>query len=281
MTATAKQLAANRLNAIESTGPRTAAGKERASRNALRHGLFSSRLLLEGEDPEEFGRLLVDLHETLRPVGTIEQAILERIAVNLWRQRRLVEAETARLDLARRDQKIAGQVSDELGRSYLAKIKSDELVPFDKAHAKWCQDVVDEYESAAELELDTLKKTAPLIHKQLLSDAAEDGETIEDYLVNCENGVSDYIEELVQWCRKQITEAEERPAVLDVANKLRAKRVVLPQSYLDLFARYQTTLDNQLYKAIRAFREAQEWRLKTIEADPVEAADGILDAAVA
>lgn len=30
-------------------------------------------------------------------------------------------------------------------------------------------------------------------------------------------------------------------------------------------ARYQTTLDNQLYKALRAFREAQEWRLKTLE----------------
>jgi hypothetical protein len=37
--ATAKQIAANRRNSQRSTGPRTAAGKEISSRNALRHGL--------------------------------------------------------------------------------------------------------------------------------------------------------------------------------------------------------------------------------------------------
>jgi hypothetical protein len=34
-----RKLAANRGNARRSTGPRTTAGKSRASRNALRHGL--------------------------------------------------------------------------------------------------------------------------------------------------------------------------------------------------------------------------------------------------
>ena len=33
------QIAATRRNALRSTGPRTQAGKQRASRNALRHGL--------------------------------------------------------------------------------------------------------------------------------------------------------------------------------------------------------------------------------------------------
>jgi hypothetical protein len=37
--ATEKQLAANRLNAMKSTGPRTAAGRRKSSRNAYRHGL--------------------------------------------------------------------------------------------------------------------------------------------------------------------------------------------------------------------------------------------------
>lgn len=37
--ATEKQIAANRANARLSTGPRTIAGKQRASRNAYRHGL--------------------------------------------------------------------------------------------------------------------------------------------------------------------------------------------------------------------------------------------------
>jgi hypothetical protein len=37
--ATEKQIAANRANAKRSTGPRTAAGKKKSSRNAYRHGL--------------------------------------------------------------------------------------------------------------------------------------------------------------------------------------------------------------------------------------------------
>ena len=37
--ATEKQIAANRANARRSTGPKTAAGKRRSSRNAYRHGL--------------------------------------------------------------------------------------------------------------------------------------------------------------------------------------------------------------------------------------------------
>jgi hypothetical protein len=41
--ATDKQIAANRRNAAKSTGPRSAAGKRRAGRNAYRHGLSLAR----------------------------------------------------------------------------------------------------------------------------------------------------------------------------------------------------------------------------------------------
>ena len=42
--ASERQIAANRCNARSSTGPRTKAGKKRASHNALRHGLSSQGL---------------------------------------------------------------------------------------------------------------------------------------------------------------------------------------------------------------------------------------------
>ena len=41
--ASERQIAANRRNANKSSGPRSAAGKKRASKNAYRHGLFSKR----------------------------------------------------------------------------------------------------------------------------------------------------------------------------------------------------------------------------------------------
>ena len=58
--ATEKQIAANRINALRSTGPRTLRGKSRSSRNALQHGLSISMLLdgLTMETANELTRII-------------------------------------------------------------------------------------------------------------------------------------------------------------------------------------------------------------------------------
>ena len=40
-----KQIEANRLNALKSTGPRTEVGKQRSRRNAWRHGLTAETVI--------------------------------------------------------------------------------------------------------------------------------------------------------------------------------------------------------------------------------------------
>jgi hypothetical protein len=52
--ATEKQIAANRANAKRSTGPKTSAGKSKASRNAFRHGLSCP---LPEDSSEQLGAL--------------------------------------------------------------------------------------------------------------------------------------------------------------------------------------------------------------------------------
>jgi hypothetical protein len=51
--ASAAQIAANRLNARKSTGPRTAAGKAISSRNAEKHGKFSRAPLVSSQSHQE------------------------------------------------------------------------------------------------------------------------------------------------------------------------------------------------------------------------------------
>jgi hypothetical protein len=60
---------------------------------------------------------------------------------------------------------------------------------------------------------------------------------------------------------------------------VRAQRLILTDDTLEVFSRYQTTLDNQLYKALKALREAQEWRLKTMDATGGLDAEVVSDAA--
>jgi hypothetical protein len=268
MSTTEQRRAANRANAQSSTGPASIKGKEIASRNSTRHGLLSAKLFLDDEDPAEFDRLLGDLLRSLAPLGSIEMVLVERIAVTIWRQRRLVHAETAGLSLARQAKKVAGAVSSELSRGYGSEIEQDDLAPFDADTEAWSHSALAEIEALDEIDMRSLEQKAPLIFEQLQSDAEEDGEEPAAYAGAHKGGLTGYINELTLWCHRQLMEAEARPHVLALAEQVRAKRLILPADTLELLARYQTTLDNHLYKALKALREAQEWRLKTLEASP-------------
>ncbi|MBM5786978.1 MAG: hypothetical protein FJ373_03975, partial [Pelagibacterales bacterium] len=51
-----KRIEANRRNAKHSTGPKTATGKFKSSRNSIKHGLQARLHLVIGEDPVAFER---------------------------------------------------------------------------------------------------------------------------------------------------------------------------------------------------------------------------------
>jgi hypothetical protein len=274
--ATTAQITANQSNALKSSGPKSSNGKAIVSANATRHAILSDRLLVDGEKPSEFRALMQELSIALDPIGIVEAALVERIAISMWRQRRLVRAETAALALATQPKKIAEDISRELSLYSSAALSEDDLIPVDRDHAKWCEGVVDEFEQLDDFDVKTLKRSAPLIYAQLESDAESDNETIDEHLSAYNEGLSGYLGELVRWCQKEIETAQRRPKILRLADHFRSRNLILPGHLLHLFTRYQTMLDNQLYKALRALREAQEWRLKRVNpADEVECADVI------
>jgi hypothetical protein len=49
-----KQIEANRLNALKSTGPRTEHGKQRSRQNALRHGLTAETVITALENAADY-----------------------------------------------------------------------------------------------------------------------------------------------------------------------------------------------------------------------------------
>jgi hypothetical protein len=91
--ATERQVEANRRNALKSTGPKTPTGKGIASKNATRHGLLASDVVIKGEDPEAFTAMQEALVHELTPEGAIECQLVDRIAGALWRLRRLGRVE--------------------------------------------------------------------------------------------------------------------------------------------------------------------------------------------
>jgi hypothetical protein len=75
------------------TGPRTQQGKEKSKHNALKHGIFSRVVLLKGEPRAELESLLNGLRSDLEPEGTLEELLVDKLAVLVWRHRRLIIAE--------------------------------------------------------------------------------------------------------------------------------------------------------------------------------------------
>jgi hypothetical protein len=78
----------NRKNALQSTGPKTPGGKAISSHNAVKHGAYSESLTMLLECPEEFEKLNAGMMDSLRPVGPMEAAIVDRMASLWWRAER-------------------------------------------------------------------------------------------------------------------------------------------------------------------------------------------------
>jgi len=100
---TEKQLAANRRNAQNSTGPRTAKGREVSKMNAMKHGILSRQVLVTGlyyeEDREELEALYRRFWEQLQPEGPLEEMLMDQIVTAHWRLRRALIAESGAISL--------------------------------------------------------------------------------------------------------------------------------------------------------------------------------------
>jgi hypothetical protein len=93
--ASAAQILANRDNAQRSTGPKTLEGKQAASRNATRHGLTGTQIVMPGEDATAYEDLRQGLHQSHRPANEAERILVDQIAANAWRLMRAQRVETA------------------------------------------------------------------------------------------------------------------------------------------------------------------------------------------
>ena len=92
------QIKANRQNAQKSTGPRSAEGKAKVAKNAVKHGVFASQTLIKGENREDFELLREQLLGELAPAGAVENMLAERIVSLSWRLKRIERIQDQAID---------------------------------------------------------------------------------------------------------------------------------------------------------------------------------------
>src|SRR5437588_450731 len=89
----------NRENAKHSTGPRTEAGKQRCSLNALRHGLTGQTVVLPSDDLAAYQRHCKAFHDQYQPKNPTEVQLTQTVADLSWRLNRATAFETNMLAL--------------------------------------------------------------------------------------------------------------------------------------------------------------------------------------
>jgi hypothetical protein len=100
--ATPAQIAANRLNAKNSTGPRSVEGKAASRFNALKHGIDAQSIVIPGEDPAEYEALAESYDDSIHPRTPEERFHVDTMIRADWQKRRLepLEAELHRALIA-------------------------------------------------------------------------------------------------------------------------------------------------------------------------------------
>ena len=89
-----KQIEANRLNALKSTGPRTAEGKQQSRQNAWRHGLTAETVITALENAADYEAFEASIALDHQPRSATERELVSRLASVLWRLRRSTAIET-------------------------------------------------------------------------------------------------------------------------------------------------------------------------------------------
>jgi hypothetical protein len=97
-----KQIEANRRNALKSTGPTTAEGKERSRCNAVRHGLTAETVTADLEDAEDYQAFEAAVIADYDAQTVVERELVLRLASVLWRLRRAAGIESGIFDSATR-----------------------------------------------------------------------------------------------------------------------------------------------------------------------------------
>jgi len=103
MDTTQKQIEANKQNAQQSTGPKTDEGKAVSKYNAIKHGLLSKEVLLEGEDEKNLIEIGKRLRTDLEPQTELELVLVDRITANVWRLKRVMQMEREMMESSQKD----------------------------------------------------------------------------------------------------------------------------------------------------------------------------------
>ena len=235
--------------------------------NAMKHGILSKLAVLAHEDHAEFSGLLAALIEEHRPAGMTERHLIEELATIIWRKRRVLLAEGAKIN-----EGLKNAVN-----SAASVIKS--AAPFQRGIGGKDADLrefmegtpeeIAEQQREAALDLAATRKAAAILRKgganayekarRALIPESRDwwGEHVEKerYPATAE-GLTEFIRDSLEpICYRMVKEAEFTPAI-----KAQTLGEGLRAHLLEKLNRYETHLDRKFERTLAMLLKLKDLR---------------------
>jgi hypothetical protein len=235
--------------------------------NAMKHGILSRLAVLAHEDHAEFDDLLAALIDEHRPTGMTERHLIEELATIIWRKRRVLLAEAAKIN-----EGLKGAVS-----SAASVIKS--AAPFQcglggenadlREFMEGTPEEIAERQRDAALDLSATRKAAAILRKggpsaytkarraliQESRDWWDEHVKEESYPANAE-GLAEFIRDSLEpICYRIVKEAEYTPAI-----KAQTLGEGLQAHRLEKLNRYETHLDRKFERTLAMLLKLKDLR---------------------
>ena len=235
--------------------------------NAMKHGILSRLAVLAHEDHAEFDDLLAALLDEHRPAGMTERHLIEELATIIWRKRRVLLAEGAKIN---EGLKSAASSS----KSVMAS-----AAPFQRGMASENTDVrdlldmtpadIEESQKDAALDLAATQKAAAILRKggpnayakarrALMADSRDwwDEHVEEESHPATAEGLSEFIRETLEpICYRMEREARFTPAI-----KAQTLGEGLRAHLLEKLNRYETHLDRKFERTLAMLLKLKDLR---------------------
>ena len=235
--------------------------------NALKHGILSRLAVLAHEDHAEFDDLLAALIEEHRPGGMTERHLIEELATIIWRKRRVLLAEAAKIN-----EGLKGAVSS-------AKSVMQSAAPFQRGMAGDDADLrefmdgtpeeIAKQQQEAALDLAATKKAAAILRKggpnaytKARRALIEESRSFWDEHVDEESypatteGLAEFIRETLEpICFRMAREAQFTPAI-----KAQTLGEGLRAHLLEKLNRYETHLDRKFERTLAMLLKLKQLR---------------------
>jgi hypothetical protein len=235
--------------------------------NAMKHGILSRLVVLAHEDHAEFSDLLAALIAEHRPGGITERHLIEELATTIWRKRRVLLAEAAKIN-----EGLKGAVNS-------PKSVMPSAAPFQRGMSGEDTDLRDlldvtaeemaERQRDAELDLAATQKAAAILRKggtnaytkarrALIPESRDwwDQHVDEEEHPATAEGLAEFIRESLEpICHRMVQEAQFTPAI-----KAQTLGEGLQAHRLEKLNRYETHLDRKFERTLAMLLKLKELR---------------------